>query len=278
MIKMSQEQHPPIVFRKYDKDEWDSYTNITATCLSLYQKRQARVKKESANDIDDNEEDDEDDEDKEHREKRQMLEAEAIKDEAEAKQIQATQESLRTQWCMLLRELWGDFYILRLFNNNQISQTVITDCNEDRTAFIIGALTDYIYSNILYNQSYLEVVELLTPEYHQDKKIYLTSVKGSLIYIKIYIKNVLLYIEIADLFKYNIKNSLKKKGIVELKRNRRKLEMEREQQERLKLKRTENMERLCGEEESNKKRAVCIEDDLLSIEHEDVETGVEVFL
>ena len=69
---------------------------------------------------------------------------------------------------------------------------------------------------------------------------------------------------------------MKKKGTVELKRNRRKLETEREQQERLKLKRTEHMERRCEEEESNKKRAVHIEDEIVSIEP--TENGVEVFL
>jgi hypothetical protein len=140
-------------------------------------KRLVRGKKEVPGDVDDKE-DDEDNEDIEHREKKQKLQAEEDKLEAEAKQMQATQESQRLQWCKLLRELWGDYYILRLFNNNQISQTLISDCSEDRTAFIIGALTDYVYSNILYSESFLVVEESICPNYSQEKKIYLTSVKG----------------------------------------------------------------------------------------------------
>jgi magnesium-transporting ATPase (P-type) len=54
-------------------------------------------------------------------------------------------ETLRNQWCKLLRKLWGDFAISKLINASRLSDTIVQDSEEGylRIFFIVKLIFTY---------------------------------------------------------------------------------------------------------------------------------------
>ena len=98
-------------------------------------------------------------------------------------------ECMRAQWCNVLREMWGDYSILRLFDCSSLKNTIVEDC-ADGYSFIIATISEYIFSSIFNSESHIIVNEIASLGMHVvQTKIYMTSLQGQMWFI--YIKSLL---------------------------------------------------------------------------------------
>jgi len=76
---------------------------------------------------------------------------------------------LRECWTKLLRRFWGDKHVIKLFNHENPTKTIVEDipCQFDPNAgfkFIITAISNLLLKAILYSTSTIRVCEIVDTE------------------------------------------------------------------------------------------------------------------